>query len=147
MTKREKGLAFQRWIKKWMEGRGWTVHNQVPMGTAIKVRDNRTIFVSQRNDIFGADLIARQFDYGFGIGTVHWIQATLDSNIKRKVDEFKKYFKNTLEGESLQIWVKTKKGGVNIKEVVIFNKKASVRDIGKIVRGKIYYSERPNSVV
>ena len=145
-TKREKGLAFQRWIKKWMEGRGWTVHNQVPMGKLVKA-GGKSFYISYRNDIFGADLIARQFDYVFGIGRLFWIQATLDSNIKKKVEGFKKHFKNTLEGESLQIWVKNKKGEVNIKEVVICNKKTSVRDIGKIVRGKIYYSERPNSVL
>jgi len=152
MTKREKGLAFQRWIKKWMEGRGWNVRNFSSIPKMIKYKNPKTgqleiRFISLKQDCFGADLVARQFDYVFNTGRLYWIQATLDSSVTKRIEEFKKHFKNTLDGESLQIWIKNKKGEVNIKEVIIFNKKTSVRDIGKIVRGKLFYSERPNHVV
>ena len=148
-TKREKGLAFQRWITKWMEGRGWTVRNFSSVPKMIRRKNPKTgrletMFISLKQDCFGADLVCRQFDYVFNTGRLYWIQATLDSNIKRKVDEFKKHFKNTLDGESLQIWIKNKKGEINIKEVIVFNKDVSVRDVGKIIRGKIFYTERPN---
>ena len=135
-----------------MEGRGWNVRNFSSIPKMIKYKNPKTgqletRFISLKQDCFGADLVARQFDYVFNTGRLYWIQATLDSSVTKRIEEFKKHFKNTLDGESLQIWIKNKKGEVNIKEVIIFNKKTSVRDIGKIVRGKLFYSERPNHVV
>lgn len=145
-SKREKGLAFQRWIKKFLEGRDWIVHNQTPTGRMIKIK-GKTIYVSQKNDIMGSDLIARQWDTVYGFTRLIWIQATLDSNVQKRVDEFRKYFKSTMYHEDLQIWMKTKSGEINIKRVIILDTEVSVQDYGKIIRGKFYQSERPNNVI
>jgi len=145
-SKREKGLIFQRWIKKWLEERGWIVHNQTPCGRMIKIK-NRPIFISFRNDIMGADLIARQWDAVYGVNRLLWIQATLDSNVQKRVDEFKKYFKDTMQGEELQIWLKTQKGEINIKKVIILGEDTSVQDVAKIIRGKIYYPKGVNNAI
>lgn len=152
-TKREKGNEFQRWIKDWLEERGWAVYNQAPCGKMIKIK-GRKIFISQRNDIFGCDIIARrdrkkESNSNFSMATL-WIQATLDSNVSRKVEELKKYpWGSSLESRP-QIWMKNNKGEVNIKELVIYYDqftKANVYetiDIGKIIRRKFYKCERIN---
>lgn len=135
-SNREKGLAFQREIKKFLEGRDWIVHN-CTIGS--RWQKNR--------DIFGADLIARQWDTVFGVTRLLWIQATLDSHLQRKVDGFKKYFKDTMRGEELHIWMKTKGNEIKIKRVIILFREISIQDYGKIIKGKFYPSGRPNHVL
>jgi len=138
---RTKGLAFQRWIKDFLEERGWHVHNQAPCGRIITKRDRKTgklikFYTSIHNDIMGCDLIARKK------GRLLWIQATLDTNIQRKLDELQLHFDALLEGESLQIWQKTKKGGeVNIKACRLENGEISAQDGGRIIRRKFYHLE------
>lgn len=147
-NKRAKGLEFQRWIKKWLEEKDWIVHNQVPVGKLIVVKGKK-IFISQRNDIFGCDLIARKDfknNLNFSMVTL-WIQATLDSGITRKVEELKKFPWGRSLGDRVQVWLKTAKGDINIKElVIIFNQDLmksifEVKDLGKIIRRKFYACE------
>jgi hypothetical protein len=141
MTARQKGLAFQRWIKSWLEERDWIVHNQTPMGRMIKIKAKR-IFISQRNDIFGCDLLALK-----EANRLLFIQATLDSNIKRKVEELQKYFqvkKYPFELD-VQIWMKVEKDTINLKTVHFYGLDVKtnflVWDIGKIIRKKFFKSE------
>lgn len=145
-TKREKGLAFQRWAKKFLEERGWIVRNFTSIPKKIRKRNPKTgqweeFWVYQNQDCFGADLIARQFDKVFDTTRLHWIQVSLDPGVQKRVEEFKKYFQSTFAGEQLQIWIKVKPGEVNIKRVVIANREAHVHDLGKIIRGKFYAKE------
>ena len=117
-TKREKGLEFQRWIKKWLEERDWIIHNQ-------------------RNDIYGCDLIAKKSDR-----KTLWIQATLDSGISRKIDELQKFSWN-LDVDDIQVWLKRKDGKIDIFAIT---KAWLVHDmehelIGHIIRRKFYYAE------
>lgn len=137
-SKRQTGLEFQNWIKKWLEERGWIVHNQTPVGKMIFIKGKK-IFVSQRNDIFGCDLIARKEK------RLLWIQGSLDSHIQKRIEAFEQYFKGLLGNEDLMIWIKTDKG-INIKSLYYiynFEISESLRDIdiGKIIRRKFYSSE------
>jgi len=82
-TKRGKGLSFQRWIQKWLEERGWVVHNETPSAKPVYTK-KRAIWVSRKTDIFNCiDLIAKK-DY-----RTLWIQATLDSGVGRKIEKLK----------------------------------------------------------
>jgi len=136
-SKRASGLAFQRWIKAWLEEKGWFVHNQTPAGRMIVIKGKK-IFISQRNDIFGCDLICLKEER-----KLLFIQATLDSNLKRKIDELKKYFsvKKYPYEVDVQVWLKTEKGEINIKQINIFPEREIVVILGKIIRKKFYSLE------
>jgi hypothetical protein len=83
-TKRQRGLDFQRWIKNWLEERGWIVHNETPSAKKTKTKEGKKIWVSGKTDIFNCiDLIAKK-DY-----RTLWIQATLDSSVGRKIEKLK----------------------------------------------------------
>jgi len=136
-SKRQKGLEFQRWIKAWLEEKGWLIHNQTPAGRMIVIKGKK-IFISQRNDIWGTDLLCRK-KY-----RMLWIQATLDSKVTKRVEAYLSYFKSLFDGEELQIWIKTPKGEINIKQCFWNQGAFLTRDIGKIIRRKFYCSEGIN---
>lgn len=148
-TARDKGLEFQRWIARWLTEQGWIVRNFPPVPKRIwDQKKKRFIFISLKNDAWGADLVARRR------GRLLWIQATIDTHVQRKVDMLKEYFKVRLPGEEVHIWLKAvpskaqgapkaSRGQVNIKQVHIEQSgetngkyKIKIVDIGKIVRKK-----------
>jgi len=136
-TKRQKGLEFQRWIKKWLEEKDWTVHNQTPMGKMIFVKGKK-IFISQRNDIFGCDLICKKPNT-----KTLWIQATLDSGISRKIDELHKYSWN-LDVDDVQIWLKRKDKKIDIfTPLITWSTPDGIQYglTGHIIRRKFYCAE------
>jgi len=149
-TQREKGLAFQRWIKAWLEEKGWTVVNIPPRAFLIKDKKTKTArFVSIRNDIFGCDLVSRKtFVRTTEAGKIYetrelWIQATASpkASIGRKIEEIKKYpffiFADT------QVWIKIDSGKVNVYKIFqdLAPEGLKSRQIGKIIYGKFYSLE------
>ncbi|HDQ03504.1 MAG TPA: hypothetical protein ENN23_02895 [Deltaproteobacteria bacterium] len=122
-TNRQKGQEFQRWVKTYLEKLDYVVFNMPLTG-----RMTKGFYVSQKNDIFGCDLVARKKNQTL------WIQATLHSNIKEREKEFRKYFEFINPEEHVQLWIKTKKE-INIKELDLGQ---GFFDLGKIIRGKFY---------
>jgi len=135
-TRREKGLKFQKWVKDWLEEMGWVVHNQKPVGRMIKIKDKKTkktktIYISQRNDIFGCvDLVAKKENK-----PTLWIQATLHTGVgeKKKALETVPWGKEDM----VQVWVKREDGHVDIFMLGCDN----LHLIGKIIRRKFYKGE------
>jgi len=133
---REKGNAYQRWIRDWLQERGWTVRNFPMTSRPIMVPDEKhpgqkkMIWLPQNNDVFGCDLIARKG------GLILWIQSSLDDHITRRLDEFFKYFHNIGSWERLMIWIKREKWH-SIKLVSVGSTGLMVvEDLGKIQVGK-----------
>jgi len=140
-SKREKGNDFQRWIRDYLQKKGWIVRNFPTEMRPLKIKDKKTgelkdIFVPRNNDVFGADLIAIKEL------RIMFVAASLDPHIKRRVEEFEKYFKVRNSNIVLQIWIKTDKG-INIKICRYFNEQLKALDYGKIIRGKFYSPEDP----
>lgn len=143
-TKREKGNAFQRWVKDWLEERGWLIRNFPMTSRMIKIK-GKMIFVKQNNDVFGCDLIARKDRRCL------WVQATLDSSVTKRQEEFERYLLkfDMLPGEDFLIWMKNEKGEINVKFVFMQANHTKgdhigIMDIGKIIRRKFYCSEGVN---
>ena len=134
-SKRAKGNQLQDWIQKWLEERGWTVHNQKTVSRAIPIK-GKTVFVSQRQDIFGCiDLICKKQ----GRKTL-FIQATMHGGKGKKREDLKAVpWNNTVD--DVQIWMD--RGG---KSIDIFcldeNQKDGTRLVGKILRRQFYAGER-----
>jgi len=128
-NKRKSGLAFQRWIRDWLQEKGWLVHNQTPAGRIIVVKGERK-YVSQRNDIFGCwDLIAKKPDR-----SALYIQATSHKSLKEKIKQIDEVGMKYFKGDDVQIWLKRETGIIDI-----YN--ASGDNIGKIIRRKFFSSE------
>lgn len=134
---REKGNAYQVWIRDWLEERGWTVRNfPVISRPPIMIPDKehpgrmKEIWLRQDNDVFGSDLIAMK-------GKVRlWIQASLDEHIARRVAEFAKYFESLGPYEILMIWIKREKWHSLKRVYITVAVAAIIEDIGKIQVGK-----------
>lgn len=141
-NKRAKGNAFQVWIKTWLEERGWQVLNfpvrAVPvMGPGGKplMKNGKMVFRKMDQDVWGADLIAKTA--GDRRKRRLWIQASEDSGIKKRIEEFKKHWPNgTFRDEELHLWIKADNGAINIKRVV--PDYWETLDLGKIIRRKWY---------
>ena len=58
-TNRQKGQEFQRWVKGYLEKLDYVVFNMPLTGRMMYVKGKK-FFVSQKNDIFGCDLVARK---------------------------------------------------------------------------------------
>jgi len=134
---REKGNAYQVWIRDWLQERSWTVRNfPVISRPPIIVPDKehpgkmKKIWLHQDNDVFGCDLIAMK-------GRVRlWIQSSLDEHIARRLKEFSRYFKALGPFEILMIWIKRDKWH-SLKKVTIGSRgEMIVADVGKIQVGK-----------
>ena len=136
---REKGNAFQVWIRKYLEERGWVVRNFPCTTRPLFLPDpkdpkkKKTVFVRQSNDVFGCDLVAR------GSGLVRWIQATLDTGKQKRAEEFSKFWKFTLRGESVELWMKKAGGEVEISEWSPVAGK--FKPLGRIKKGMFYPDE------
>lgn len=133
---REKGNSYQRWIRDWLQDRGWMVRNFPMTSRPIMVPDEKRpgqkkmIWLPQNNDVFGCDLIGRK------CMMMLWIQSSLDDHITRRMEEFLKYFKYLGEWEYLMIWIKREKWH-SIKRVTIGTSGLMiVEDLGKIQKGK-----------
>ena len=135
-------MAFQRWIKAYLEEDGYIVHNQTSCGKMIFLKNKKKIYVSTRNDIFGCiDLI--------GIKEGHpilWIQATLDTSLKRKkeklqvmgciIDDMNITCRRL---NDVQLWVKRKTSVIDIYQM---DSSGDFKLIGKIIRRKFYKEEK-----
>jgi len=128
-NKRSKGMDFQRWVKKFFEKRGWTVHNETMKPIWVKEKKTgQQKWVSQRNDIFGCiDLIAKRENR-----ETIWIQATMDSHLERREKELEKVPWNV--GEIVLVFLKRKSGGVDV--FVYRGKEEGLELVGKIKRGE-----------
>lgn len=157
-TKREKGLEFQRWIRKWLIDHGWECVNIPPRGILIKDKKTGQMrYISLHNDIFGCDLIARKIleKDGFEYVQEIWIQATLDDHVTRKIEEINRFPFMRTDYVETQIWMKVKPGLVNIKKINFIPDQALLdqasqentgsglrgEDLGKIIKGKFYSAE------
>lgn len=134
---REKGNAYQRWIRDWLIDRGWTVRNFPMTSRPILVPDEKRpghkkmIWLPQNNDVFGCDLIARNIKGPL----ILWIQCSLDDHIARRLEEFLKYFKYVSPWERVMIWIKREKWH-SIKLVTVAPTGLMVvEDLGKVERG------------
>jgi len=124
-NKRKKGLDFQDWIKKFLEEKGWTVHNQRPVGKLVGKN-----YISQRNDIFGCvDLIAKKENK-----PTIWIQASLSPNLEKRLKEFLQLGNIWNSEDLVQVWIKRKSGLVDIFQVF----GTELHLVGKIIRRKFY---------
>jgi len=140
-SKRQKGNDFQIYIKNWLEKKGWLVRNFPTIIKPLKIK-GKLIFVSQNQDFWGADLVCRKIENGQI--TQLYIQASLDSGITKRLDEFYKYFKKLTHEERLQIWIKTDKGEINIKDCYVAWDEIRAADLGKIIRKKYFKAEGIN---
>lgn len=118
-SRTQKGTTFQRWCTKWLEEQGYDVHNQSTAGKQVRIPRTQvlatgkkvrirgeydTIWLSQRNDIFGCDLIAMRPP-----DRPRYIQCTEDRHITKRYAEFVKY-KWPLKHCSVELWTKTGHG-------------------------------------
>ena len=150
-TDRERGMEFQRWVKRWLEQRGWDVVNVPPRG--IMIQDKRTKarkFVSLRNDIFGCDLVARKVWTLEKDGHDHfkeiWIQATMGYRPGKKLEQVSAHpvpriYPGTNVQIETQIWMKVESTQINIKRVTVEEGTTALEDLGKIMRGTFYATE------
>lgn len=144
LNKRQRGMAFQRWIQDWfIEGfPGCSVHNQTTVANKLKLRDKLTgewkeVWISKRNDILGCiDLIVI-----IPSQKPLYIQATLDSGVGRKLQDLVA-IRWPLEYCRVQLWLKREDGVIIIKKFT----GDSLVDIGQIVRRKYYRLEGGTSI-
>lgn len=124
---RQSGNQFQNWCAAWLEEQGYSVHNQKTVAKLIRTQKHGLIWISQRNDIFGCDIIAMRWG-----DKPLFIQATLHSAVQKRLDELKKY-SWPLDYVIVEVWQKKDKQ-VNIKR---FDGEDLV-EYGKIIRRKLY---------
>jgi hypothetical protein len=147
---RERWLRFQRDICKWLRSRGFTAHNFPPRTKVIKLKSGKTVVRSEDQDVFGCDIVARKIYKAEGaiIGFKEvWIQATLDTNVVKKIRQvseaplFPVAAVSNIDPVHTQIWLKRKGGNINIKQVVGIGERYEAVNVGKIIRGKFYAEE------
>jgi len=130
MSKRNKGLEFQRWVKKFFERRGWTVHNETMK--PIWIREKKTgeqKWVSGRNDIFGCiDLIAKKEHRG----TI-WIQATMDTHLERR----KKELERVPWGEADVVMIFMKRKNAEVRMIAYNTYTKTIDVVGEVKRGEV----------
>ena len=132
MNTRAKGNRFQADVARWLRERGWTVRNFPVSSTPMTIKGKR-IFVSRPLDVFGADLYARKS------GKSIWIQASMSGGVHKRVEEYLRYFDFLHPGESLQIWLKTRTGNINVYDIDI--KLRLPMKLGKVIRGAWFTAE------
>ena len=95
-------------------------------------KGGKKFFVSQRNDIFGCDLICKKMNKTL------WIQCTMDGHKGRKLEELLKYPWSI--SDDVQVWIKRKDGSTDILRVDMQGD-GNLEPIGKIIRRKLYCTE------
>lgn len=142
---RAQGNKNQAWIKAWLTERGWTVRNFPvqarpvfgPGGKPL-MRNGVMVFRKAEADVWGADLIARK-EIAPGDPCLLWIQASGSSGVKKRVEEFRKYFSFLLGREYLQLWIKAGRDTWNVRELSIRDD-GEHKELGKIIRRKWFSS-------
>ena len=119
-SRTQKGTAFQRWVRDWLVEQGYDVHNQATAGRQVRIPRKQvlptggekvkikgeydTAWLSQRNDIFGCDLIAMKQEE-----KLRYIQCTEHTGIQKRSIEFAKY-KWPFRHCSVELWSKVGRG-------------------------------------
>lgn len=128
---RQIGNIFQDFCAAWLKDQGYDVYNQKTVARKIKAG----IWISQRQDIFGMDILALK------IGEKPlFIQATAHSNVQKRLDEILRH-PWPLEYVIVQVWQKKDKE-VNIKN---FDGQKLV-DYAKIIRRRLYITISPGDI-
>ena len=81
----KKGQYLEQLAKRMLEADGYCVH-RVQQNTKVRKVNGKLIFYSNRQDIFGCDLIAIKKD-----SLPRFIQVTADAGIKKRIEEWQKY--------------------------------------------------------
>ena len=134
------GNLFQNWVEKWIIKTypGAVVHNQKTASTLVKVRDYKTgelkdIWISKRNDILGCiDLLVIMPDK-----LPLFIQASVHQGVAKRIKELEQVPWNFPHCH-VQLWLKRKPGLVQIKEFNMFDSSYGLKDVAKIIRGKLH---------
>lgn len=135
-TKRQRGRAFEIYSRNWLTEHGWTVRDFPPTSRALKIK-GKMIIVSSSQDCLGADLFCiKQRDSG---DEILLIQCTLHTSVKKRVEEFAKYFNTKIGNLDLQLWIKREDSSIDIKRCL---PSGAVIDLGKIIRRKFYSLEK-----
>jgi len=129
---RQTGNDFQDYIQKWLEEKGWVVHNQKTVSRAIPIK-GKVVWVSQRQDIWGClDLIAKKS----GKFTL-FIQATTHTGRGKKERDLMTVPWG--DADEVQIWMKRDKGHIDMFHLDDAFEK--FEEFGKIIRRKFYSKE------
>lgn len=124
---RQKGNQFQDWCASWLRDQGYDVYNQKTVAKLIKTQKHGLIWISQRNDIFGIDILAMKANE-----KPLFIQTTLHSAVQKRLDEILRH-PWPLEHVRVQVWQKKDKE-INLKD---FDGQKLV-DYAKIIRRKLF---------
>jgi len=81
----KKGQYLEQLAQRMLEAEGYCVY-RVRQNTKARKIDGKLIFYSNKQDIFGCDLIAIKKD-----SLPRFIQVTADTGIKKRVEEWQKY--------------------------------------------------------
>lgn len=139
---RARGNAYQRDVVAWLQARGWTVRN-FPVTIQPLMRGRSIIYRSIKQDVFGADIVARK-----GRNLI-WVQVQrTKGGIRDRVEEFDRYFRGGL-GLSEYLFIFSKiRGGWKIKNVgmvaildmdlKITGRQLRDSNYGEICGGKLY---------
>ena len=112
-----------------MRDQGYDVYNQKTVAKRIKAG----IWISQRQDIFGMDILA--------IKTLEkpiFIQATLHSAVQKRLDEILRH-PWPLQFVTVQVWQKKDNKQINIKQL----DGQKLVDYAKIIRRKLFLLTEP----
>ena len=128
---RARGNAFQDRCAGYLTAEGYAVHNQKTASRAIPIK-GRLVWVSQRNDIFGAfDLVAVRAGE-----KVRFIQVTLDSGVSKRVKEVNG-ISWPLEFMTVELWQ-----GRDRAEVAVSRFDGTeFREAGRYLRGVFYQKQ------
>jgi hypothetical protein len=135
---RQKGQDFQRWVKKWLEEHGWTVHNQGLNHRQIFDRKtHELIYVSASQDVFGCvDVIGKKPKH-----KTLWIQCTEHTGRAKK--EAAMLTVPWGENDDVQIWMKREDGHVDVLQMYFMGQDCTLPQfnlLGKIIRRKFFAS-------
>jgi len=100
----KKGQYLEQLAQRMLEAEGYCVY-RVQQNTKAKKINGKLIFYSNKQDVFGCDLIAIKKD-----SLPRFIQVTADTGIKKRVEEWKKY-PFPLPLVSVELWQAKKEKG------------------------------------
>jgi len=81
----KKGQYLEQLAQRMLEAEGYCVY-RVQQNTKARKINGKLVFYSNRQDIFGCDLIAIKKD-----SLLRFIQVTADTGINKRVEEWQKY--------------------------------------------------------